>query len=91
MNDQEINKFWVTISSEDASFHLINSSHKQFLRPDLMVEQAESPKKFNMKKVTIVDEEEARNTRKSRPKQQRKAEAAEHDDSDDSGNYIRLI
>lgn len=56
-----------------------------------MVEQVESPKKFNMKKVTIVDEEEARNTRKSRPKQQRKVEHSapgEHDDSDDSGNFF---
>lgn len=57
-------------------------------RPDLMVEQIESPKKFNMKKVTIVDEEEARNTRKSRPKQTRKIEPVEHpEDSDDSGNF----
>ena len=53
-----------------------------------MVEQNESPKKFNMKKVTIVDEEEARNTRKSRPKQTRKIESTEHDDSDDSGKYL---
>ena len=53
-----------------------------------MVEQNESPKKFNMKKVTIVDEEEARNTRKSRPKQTRKNESTEHDDSDDSGKYL---
>ena len=56
-----------------------------------MVEQVESPKKFNMKKVTIVDEEEARNTRKSRPKQQRKVEHSapgEHDDSDDSGKLF---
>ena len=56
-----------------------------------MVEQIESPKKFNMKKVTIVDEEEARNTRKSRPKQTRKIEPIENDDSDDSGNETLLI
>ena len=55
-------------------------------RPDLMVEPIESPKKFNMKKVTILDDEEANKSRKSRLKQQRKEDRDDHnDDSEDSG------
>ena len=51
-----------------------------------MVEPIESPKKFNMKKVTILDDEEANKSRKSRLKQQRKEDRDEHnDDSEDSG------
>ena len=76
----------------DIVFYDFNDFHNRYFmtsfRPDLMVEQIESPKKFNMKKVTIVDEEEARNTRKSRPKQTRKIEPVEQpEDSDDSGIF----
>ena len=60
--------------------------HHFRFRPDLMVEPIESPKKFNMKKVTILDDEEANKSRKSRLKQQRKEDRDEHnDDSEDSG------
>ena len=60
-----------------------------------MVEQIESPKKFNMKKVTILDDEESNKSRKSRLKQQRKEErdldnSYNNDDSDDSGMIILL-
>ena len=58
-------------------------------RPDLMVEPIESPKKFNMKKVTILDDEEANKSRKSRLKQQRKEDRDDHhDDSEDSGTGL---
>ena len=58
-----------------------------------MVEPIESPKKFNMKKVTILDDEEANKTRKSRLKQQRKEDrelehSIHNEDSDDSGKLI---
>ena len=61
-------------------------------RPDLMVEPIESPKKFNMKKVTILDDEEANKSRKSRLKQQRKEDRDEHnDDSEDSGTDFSIF
>ena len=57
-----------------------------------MVEPIESPKKFNMKKVTILDDEEANKSRKSRLKQQRKEDRDEHnDDSEDSGTDFFLF
>lgn len=56
-----------------------------------MVEPIESPKKFNMKKVTILDDEEANKSRKSRLKQQRKEDRDEHnDDSEDSGTDFSI-
>ena len=68
-------------------------THHYFrFRPDLMVEPIESPKKFNMKKVTILDDEEANKSRKSRLKQQRKEDRDDHnDDSEDSGTDFIVI
>ena len=45
-----------------------------------------------MKKVTILDDEEANKSRKSRLKQQRKEDRDEHnDDSEDSGTDFQFI
>ena len=68
------------------------TDHYFRFRPDLMVEPIESPKKFNMKKVTILDDEEANKSRKSRLKQQRKEDRDDHnDDSEDSGTDFIVI